>query len=160
MNPTASPLAEKIRAALINSLNERLADAADLYNAAKVAHWNVRGAAFGELHALFGKVADMLNAHADLIAERAVQLGGMAAGTTAEIAAGSSLDEYPKDLVDGNDHIAALMERLTAYNAGLMETMGLADDKGDVNTVTLLSDASLETEKIAWMLSAHLSAKK
>jgi starvation-inducible DNA-binding protein len=154
VNPTTSPLSETVRAAIIKSLNERLAEASDLYNAAKTAHWNVRGPNFGELHTLFGKVADMLSSHADTIAERAVQLGGLAAGTTSQLAEASSLDEYPADLVAGAEHIDALVERLAAYNEGLMETMGLADDKGDVNTVTLLSDASLEVEKIGWMLGA------
>lgn len=157
MNTTASPLAESDRAKIIAALNVRLADAADLYNAAKVAHWNVRAPNFKEMHALFADVASMLSSQADLIAERAVQLGGMAEGTTTQIGEGTTLDEYPSGLVTGIDHINALMARLTEYNAGLHEAMGLADDKGDVNTVTLLSDASLEVEKIAWMLSAHIA---
>ena len=158
MNPTASTLDEAARKAIVASLNVRLADSADLYNGAKQAHWNVRAPNFQELHALFSDVANMLSEHADSIAERAVQLGGMADGTTSQIGEATTLDEYPKALVAGTDHIAALLTRLTEYNAGLHETMGLADDKGDVNTVTLLSDISLATEKISWMLSAH-SAK-
>lgn len=155
MTPSASPLDESDRAKIIAALNVRLADAADLYNGAKVAHWNVRAPNFREMHALFSDVADMLSGHGDKIAERAVQLGGMAEGTTAQIGEATELDEYPKALVTGTDHIAALTSRLTAYNAGLHETMALADDKGDVNTVTLLSDISLATEKMGWMLSAH-----
>lgn len=155
MNPTASPLDESDRAKIIASLNVRLADSADLYNGAKQAHWNVRAPNFRELHALFSDVADMLSGHADSIAERAVQLGGMAEGTTAQIGEATELDEYPKDLVAGVDHIEALSSRLTAYNAGIQETMALADKLDDVNTVTLLSDISLATEKLGWMLSAH-----
>lgn len=155
MNPTASPLDESDRAKIVASLNVRLADSADLYNGAKQAHWNVRSPNFRELHALFSDVAEMLSSHADSIAERAVQLGGMAEGTTAQIGEATELDEYPKDLVAGVDHIAALLSRLTAYNAGIQETMALADKLDDVNTVTLLSDISLATEKLGWMLSAH-----
>jgi len=156
MTPTASPLDEVDRAKIVASLNVRLADSADLYNGAKQAHWNVRAPNFRDLHALFSDVADMLSDHADKIAERAVQLGGMAEGTTAQIGEATELDEYPKSLVAGADHIAALMSRLTAYNAGLQETMALADKSDDINTVTLLSDISLATEKMAWMISAHV----
>jgi DNA-binding ferritin-like protein len=79
----------------------------------------------------------------------------MAEGTTAQIGEATELDEYPKGLVMGTDHIDALMARLAAYNAGLQETMALADKLDDVNTVTLLSDISLAVEKMAWMISAH-----
>jgi starvation-inducible DNA-binding protein len=158
MPPTASPLDDADRAKIIASLNIRLADASDLYNGAKQAHWNVRAPNFSELHALFSDVADMLSEHADSIAERAVQLGGMAEGTTAQIGEATELDEYPKALVIGTDHVAALTSRLTAYNAGLQETMVLADKLDDVNTVTLLSDISLATEKMGWMLAAHVAA--
>jgi starvation-inducible DNA-binding protein len=155
MNPTASPLDEADRAKIIASLNVRLADSADLYNGAKQAHWNVRAPNFRELHALFSDLAEMLSEHADSIAERAVQLGGMAEGTTAQIGKGTELNDYPTDLVAGTDHIEALTSRLTAYNAGLQETMALADKLDDVNTVTLLSDISLSVEKMAWMISAR-----
>ena len=101
MNHTASPLDESDRAEIIASLNIRLADASDLYNGAKQAHWNVRAPNFRELHALFSDVADMLSDHADKIAERAVQLGGMAEGATAQIGEATELDEYPKALVIG-----------------------------------------------------------
>jgi DNA-binding ferritin-like protein len=36
--------------------------------------------------------------------------------------------------------------------------MVLADKLDDVNTVTLLSDISLATEKMGWMLAAHVAA--
>lgn len=157
MNPTASPLDKADRAKIVASLNVRLADSADLYNGAKQAHWNVRAPNFRELHALFSDVADMLSGHADKIAERAVQLGGMAEGTTAQIGKATDLDDYPSGLVAGADHIEALTSRLTAYNAGLQETMALADKLDDVNTVTLLSDMSLAVEKMAWMISAHVA---
>jgi starvation-inducible DNA-binding protein len=156
MNPTASPLDEADRAKIIASLNIRLADASDLYNGAKQAHWNVRAPNFSELHALFDKLADMLSGHVDTIAERVMMLGGVAEGTTSQVGEATELDEFPKALVAGQDNVSALFARLTAYNAGLHETMALADDRGDVNTVTLLSDISLATEKMGWMLSAHL----
>ena len=40
------------------------------------AHWNVRGPDFFQLHELFDRVAEEADGHADLIAERAGQLGG------------------------------------------------------------------------------------
>jgi starvation-inducible DNA-binding protein len=97
----------------------------------------------------------MLSGHVDAIAERVMMLGGVAEGTTSQVGEATELEEFPKALVAGQDNVAALFARLTAYNAGLHETMALADDSGDVNTVTLLSDISLAVEKMAWMISAH-----
>lgn len=157
MNPTASPLPEKVRAKVIDSLNERVADALDLYNLAKVAHWNIRGVTFAQLHALFDNVASMASEHADKIAERAVMLGGVAIGTTEQVIKGSALKSRPDGIPNGSDLVRELFESVATYNEGLHDSIGVADDSGDVNTVTLLSDISLAVEKMGWMLSAHMT---
>ena len=59
----------------------RLAAAIDLQLPAKQAHWNVKGPNFVGLHELFDKVAGEALEYTDLIAERAVALGGTAEGT-------------------------------------------------------------------------------
>src|SRR5207253_8908403 len=58
--------------------NARLADAIDLQTQTKQAHWNVKGPHFIALHELFDKVNADVEDYVDLIAERAVQLGGTA----------------------------------------------------------------------------------
>jgi starvation-inducible DNA-binding protein len=62
-------------------LNQRLAECLDLRLQCKQAHWNVKDPSFIALHELFDAVAGEVDEFADLITERVVQLGGIAART-------------------------------------------------------------------------------
>ena len=93
--PSHIGLPESDRQILIELLNGRLADTADLYSQVKHAHWNVKGPNFFQLHQLFDQLAAELIPYIDLIAERATALGGAAMGTTRLAAANSLLPEYP-----------------------------------------------------------------
>ena len=71
--PTFAPhinLAEKDRQPLIELLNGRLADTADLYSQVKQAHWNVKGLNFFQLHGLFDQLAGEIFPFIDVIAEK------------------------------------------------------------------------------------------
>src|SRR5213592_4670897 len=76
LHETKNDLREKTRRAMIDLLNQELADVLDLGLQAKQAHWNVKGPHFIGLHELFDKVAEELEEFTDSIAERAVELGG------------------------------------------------------------------------------------
>ena len=81
----------------LNSLmNQRLADAVDLQMQMKQAHWNVKGPHFIGLHELFDQIDEAVESYVDLIAERIVQLGGIAEGTVRVAASRSRLEEYMK----------------------------------------------------------------
>src|SRR5437868_12476214 len=99
MFKTKNDLSETIRVKTIELLNARLADAIDLQTQTKQAHWNVKGPHFIGLHELFDKVNEDVEDYVDLIAERAVQLGGLAEGTARMAAKRSSLVEYPANTV-------------------------------------------------------------
>src|SRR5919199_3341512 len=93
MYHTHNDLSPAIRARMIELLNARLADAIDLRTQLKVAHWNVKGPQFIALHKLFDEIVGSTDEYVDLLAERAVQLGGVADGTARQVAERSSLDE-------------------------------------------------------------------
>ena len=57
---------------LVSMLNASLADLIDLFNQTKHAHWNVKGPSFIALHELFDEVAERVEEHCDLLAERVV----------------------------------------------------------------------------------------
>src|SRR5260221_7960581 len=103
-----------IRARLVPLLNQRLADMLDLFNQTKHAHWNVQGANFIALHELFDDIAERVEEHCDLMAERVVTLGGIAQGTTRQAAAASALGEYDLAAVDGAQHVQALSRQVAA----------------------------------------------
>src|SRR5438046_8812863 len=101
MYRTRNDLPEDARMKLVELLNTRLADAIDLQTQCKQAHWNVKGPDFIALHKLFDEVNGAVEEYADLIADRAVQLGGVAGGTARVVARGSSLPQCPA--VQGRD---------------------------------------------------------
>src|SRR5437763_7961166 len=101
MFKTKNGLPEETRARVIDLLNARLADAIDLQTQTKQAHWNVKGPDFIALHKLFDEVNEDVEDYVDDIAERIVQLGGVAEGTARIAAKRSSLNEYPANAVDG-----------------------------------------------------------
>src|SRR6058998_3122735 len=98
LNPTQNTLRKPIRRAMIELLNQQLADILDLGLQAKQAHWNVKGPHFIGLHELFDKVAEDLEEYTDGIAERAVELGGVALGTMQVVSKRSRLSAYPLNL--------------------------------------------------------------
>src|SRR3989442_14302598 len=114
MYKTKNDLPEKVRTQGVGLLQERLADCIDLVTQTKQAHWNVKGPSFIALHELFDKVYEHTQEYADLIAERIVQLGGIAEGTVRAAAKRSKLQEYPPAIASGKEHVEAL-SRAPAY---------------------------------------------
>src|SRR5216683_6856552 len=98
---TKNSLPQSIRIQSVGLLNRNLALDIDLERQAKQAHWNVKGSNFIALHELFDKINEEVEDYVDDIAERAVQLGGVAEGTARMVAKRSSLSEYPVNTVDG-----------------------------------------------------------
>ncbi len=95
MYQTKNDLPENNRVKIVELLNARLADAIDLQTQMKQAHWNVKGANFIALHELFDKINEDFEEYTDLLAERIVQLGGVAEGTATTVAKRSPLKAYP-----------------------------------------------------------------
>src|SRR3989441_11241833 len=112
---TSNDLNQKTRRAMIDLLNQQLADALDLGLQAKQAHWNVKGPHFIGLHELFDKVAEELEEFTDDIAERAVELGGVALGTIQIVSKQSRLSPYALKLKSGHEHVAALSGALAKF---------------------------------------------
>lgn len=158
MYASPSHLPAVARTAIIEALNARLVDGLDLHSHLKVAHWNVKGPQFPALHPLFETFAISLATYNDQLAERAVTLGGLARGTTRQVAGASRLAEYPADLTRDMDHVIALAERVDTYLSGLRDARGVAEANGDTDTVDMLTQVITEFEKHAWFLRATLSA--
>src|SRR5581483_9893310 len=81
MYATENDIPVERRLELLGLLNRRLASGVDLQTQMKQAHWNVKGPNFIALHKLFDEVDEAVESYVDLIAERVVQLGGIAEGT-------------------------------------------------------------------------------
>ena len=154
--PTHIDLPENVRHPLIELLNGRLADTADLYSQVKQAHWNVKGPNFFQLHLLFDQLAEELFPFIDLLAERVTSLGGVAMGTARMAAASSNLPEYPVDATDGPKHLKALIERYTVFTAHIRKAIDVADEHHDKATADVFTEISRAADKQLWFLEAHV----
>jgi starvation-inducible DNA-binding protein len=156
MHDTKNDLPETVRAACVDLLNARLADAIDLQTQCKQAHWNVRGPDFVALHALFDKINTDVEEYVDLIAERIVQLGGIALGTARLAVKRSALPEYGTMGTKGREHVEALSTALSAFAKGTRAAVRAIDQAGDLGGADILTQISRGTDKWLWMVEAHL----
>ncbi|AGA28269.1 DNA starvation/stationary phase protection protein Dps [Singulisphaera acidiphila] len=159
MFKTKNDLAETIRIKAIKLLNERLADSIDLQTQTKQAHWNVKGPSFIALHELFDEINSAVEDYVDEIAERAVQLGGVAEGTARIVAQRSTLTEYPATAIDGRSHVEALSSALAAFGKSARKAIDEANEFGDLDTADLFTEVSRGIDKWLWFVEAHSQAE-
>jgi starvation-inducible DNA-binding protein len=160
MFKTKNDLPQKTRAAAVELLNARLADCKDLETQTKQAHWNVKGPNFIALHELFDKLHEDVEGYVDEIAERAVQLGGVAEGTARMVAKRSSLPEYPVNTVDGHSHVEAVSSALAAFGKSVRKAIEESNELGDLDTADLFTGVSRGIDKWLWFVEAHLQAER
>ena len=136
-------------------LNQVLADLTDLYSQSKQAHWNVRGRLFFTLHKLFDELAESVEEHIDPLAERITALGGIATGTVRQVAALSTLPEFPSAQADDLAYVTALGERFAHAASAARNAIDDTATLGDADTADLLTGLSQDLDKGLWFLEAH-----
>ena len=152
---TKNPLPGDVRARAVELLNNRLADCVDLQSQCKQAHWNVKGPHFIGLHKLFDDIYEETGEYVDLIAERVVQLGGIAEGTVRVASQRSSLTEYPLVLSSGEDHVNALSDVLAQFSGKAREAIEELDELEDPDSADILTEVSRGVDKWLWFVEAH-----
>lgn len=151
----AAELTQDTRKQMVDLLNANLTDTIALTLAVKQAHWNLKGRGFIGVHELLDDVADRLREGADLMAERAVILGGIADGTVETVAEKATLEPYPKQETDIGAHIEALKQRFKHVGGKLRKAMDEADEAGDEDTADLFTEISRGVDKDAWFIGAN-----
>lgn len=152
---TKNDLARETRVEVIALLNQRLAEAIDLQTQCKQAHWNVKGPAFIALHKLFDEINEVVEGYVDEIAERVVQLGGIAEGTVGAVEEHSKLPDYPLALSTGAEHVAALSDALAAFGRAVRIGIEEMNELEDAGTADLLTGISRGVDKWLWFVEAH-----
>jgi starvation-inducible DNA-binding protein len=157
---TENDIPKAARVELNALINQRLADVIDLQLQLKQAHWNVKGPHFIGLHELFDKIAEEIEDYVDMIAERIVQLGGIAEGTVRVAAARSRLEEYPLAIAEGRAHVEAVARALSTFGRAARVTIGEAGALEDADTADLFTEISRGIDKWLWFVEAHSQATK
>jgi len=154
--PTKNDLKSNAKQVSIALLNARVADGIDLALLTKQAHWNLKGPQFIAVHEMLDGFRTQIDTAVDTMAERVVQLGGTALGTTQAVAHATTLTPYPTDIYAIADHLDALIERYakvaTAVRTGIDQTA----EAGDADTADILTGISRDLDKALWFLEAHV----
>lgn len=156
MHQTRNDLQSNTKAVAIEILNARLADAIDLALLTKQAHWNLKGPRFIAIHEMLDGFRTQIDGYVDTMAERVVQLGGTALGTTQTVVQGTSLPPYPTDIYTINEHLAALIDRYGKVANAVRKAIDRAGEAGDANTADIFTEASRGLDKALWFLEAHI----
>jgi starvation-inducible DNA-binding protein len=156
--PTQNDLPIDLRTELNALMNLRLASAVDLQFQMKQAHWNVKGPSFIGLHKLFDDIHEAVGNYVDMIAERIVQLGGIAEGTVRVAAKRSRLEEYPLTLSEGMAHVSAVAAALATFGKEARATIEEANAFDDADTADLFTEISRGIDKWLWFVEAHSQA--
>ena len=152
---TKNDLPQAARVQVIELLNQRLADSIDLQTQCKQAHWNVKGPAFIALHKLFDEINEDVEEYVALIAERIVQLGGIAEGTVGVVTGRTSLVDYPLVLSKGAEHVAALSDALAAFGRTVRVGIEEMNELEDAGSADILTEISRGVDKWLWFVEAH-----
>jgi starvation-inducible DNA-binding protein len=143
------------RDALVSDLNQGVAILTDLGIGYKQAHWNLTGRDFIQLHELTDRLAGEAHDHTDLVAERALALGGTVDGSLQAASENSTLPAISRTERNATRLIEQLLERLDAGVATLRQSMDAAATEPNTQDVYVEILRSLEKDR--WMLQAHLS---
>ncbi len=159
LHNTRNNLNSNTKTAVAALLNARLADAIDLALMTKQAHWNLRGRQFFAVHEMLDGLRTEIDGHVDILAERIVQLGSIALGTTQAVAEGSKLKAYPADLISVDSHVAALEERYGDLANATRAAIDTSQEAGDACTADIFTAFSRSLDKALWFLEAHEAGK-
>jgi starvation-inducible DNA-binding protein len=122
MFKTKNDLSEAIRAKAFELPNGRLADCIDLQTQTKQALWDVKGPNFIAPHELFDGINEDVGDYVDDIAERSVQLGGVAEETARMVVKRSTLRKYLAHAVGGHTHVDVFGAALAAFGTSICVT--------------------------------------
>jgi len=115
----------------------------------------VKGPTFIALHKLFDEVTEDVEGYVDEIAERIVQLGGIAEGTVGAVEERSKLPDYPLALSTSAEHVAALSDALAAFGRAVRIGIEEMNELEDAGTADLLTGISRGVDKWLWFVEAH-----
>ena len=156
MTQTASALSTDAKTAIADALNQSVAETAVTTMLAQNFHWNVKGMAFGPLHALFQEIYEDHFTAQDDLAERIRALDAHAEGTLAGMLSRSKVKEHDGHASD-KEMIKAMQEAQETLAATLAGAGQVAAEAGDTLTEDLCIARGQTHEKFAWFLRAHLA---
>lgn len=149
-------LSEDTCSTISNALNDVLANTYVLAVKTQGFHWNVVGAHFLDLHAMFGRQYDAMAATVDLVAERIRALDNSPVSSMKDMLSRSYITEEsgPIGAAEAVKQLLVDHERCAASVRRLAKFTGKYEDQPTTN---MLADIGQFHEKEAWMLRSLLA---
>jgi len=144
--------------AVIEGLQTLLADSYALMAQTHLAHWNVEGSDFFQLHTAFQSQYEELFEAVDEIAERLRALDVLAPGGLKTLAKSSRIEELPVESTPARDFAAHLIEGHETTLSGAHATRQAAGDADDLETQDLVIKRIQVHQKALWMLKSFLKS--
>jgi starvation-inducible DNA-binding protein len=155
-SPTSHDLPAATRSAMVTLLNQRLAGAIELFLQLRQARWNVKGPHFIALYELFGDLAGHAERWSDELAERAVQLGGVAGVATRTGTPRPPPSLRDDSLPEGFAHLEGVANALASFARAVRSVIAAAAEIDDAGTADLFTQISRQADKDLWFVEAHL----
>lgn len=141
---------------VVEGLHTLLADSYALMAQTHLAHWNVEGPAFFELHTAFQKQYEELFTAIDDIAERLRALDVMAPGGLKLLAEHSRISEMTPGAAPAKDFVAHLIDAHETLVANALVLRESAGEANDLQTQDMVIGRIATHEKTLWMLRSYL----
>lgn len=145
------------REAVVDMLQQLLADEFLLYTKTRNAHWNVEGIDFHTKHVFFEEQYGKLETILDEVAERIRMLGFYSPGTLKEFLKLSQLGEDAPKQTDSASFMAILLADHQSIAKFIRKSIGNnAEAHNDEGTADFITGILQTHEQMAWMLRASL----
>ena len=152
---TQTALAPNATVAIADALTQAVSETVVTTMLAQNFHWNVKGMAFGPLHALFQEIYEDHFVAQDDLSERIRAIGAHAEGRLSAMLDRSGVAEHDGHASD-REMVAALADAQRTLALTLRNAAETASEHGDLLTEDLCIERGQTHEKFAWLLSAHL----
>ncbi|ABQ14291.1 Dps family protein [Dichelobacter nodosus] len=149
-------MTDEQRKTIAEGLSKVLADSYSLYIKTHNYHWNVTGAQFSALHAMFEMQYTELAPAIDVIAERIRALGHLAPGSYSEFMKLTVIKEGDKTF-NADEMVKDLVESQEAVARTCRDMFKDVEKAGDQPTADLLTVRMQIHEKNAWMLRSMIA---
>ena len=153
MSATGDKLSTSVREVLIKLCNDRLAEAVDLQLQCKHAYWNTRDPNLISLRNLFDQVNEAIEDYIDRIAERSVEIGGIANSTEYVVATWSNLLCDP-DAIRCN-HAETIATSLAVFGDRMRQAIYISNQFSDWVSANIFTEISKGVDEWRGKLTAQ-----
>jgi starvation-inducible DNA-binding protein len=140
---------------VVDGLNLVLADSYSLMALTHLAHWNVEGSDFFQLHKAFQEQYENLFEGIDEVAEQVRALDAYAIGGLGTLGKVAQMEEF-KSPMPQKDYVAALIVAHEKVVDDATRTRDLAGESSDLQTQDLMIKRLQWHQKTLWMLKSYL----